>query len=81
LGESFKVKDTNIVEINDNSWIKYLGEFNEGLKNGIGKEEHKNAYFVGRFKHGKINGIGSFHINKNQWIQGIWNDNVLQKEI
>jgi DNA polymerase-3 subunit epsilon len=69
LEEYFKLKGYISIEFNDWNCIfkKYIGEFKNDLKNGIGTLTTEDYTYIGEFKNDKFNGIGTknFHYKES----------------
>ena len=64
---------------NDNLIELYEGEFNNGDKEGYGREIREDYYYQGQFKDGDFHGYGQLHyddgtIEKGQFKDGFFNE-------
>ena len=65
------------IYINDETGVKYEGEWKNSMKNGIGIEIYKNNFYQGNFVNGKRNGIGEYFWERNVFYSGEWKNNLM----
>lgn len=74
--EKYYVEDFDKIE---NGWIKYEGQFQEGLKHKFGIILLSNGdSFIGNFKKNKLEGRGSYTKPNKPVIVGQWENNKLK---
>jgi serine/threonine protein kinase len=72
-------KGCGIVEYGEKfSYHRYIGEFNEGKFEGVGKLTFKDGCeYIGEFKNGKYDGQGTFRSKDGSLFRGTWRQEKL----
>ena len=72
--------DHKLFDLSRGYWLRFEGEFLEGLMNGFGTllMEGKEK-FSGCFKMGVIEGYGCFYKRSGELVSGLWSENAFQR--
>lgn len=79
LEQEFDFKDFNKLK---EFWVCYEGDFKGNFFDGMGDLILSNGEkFVGKFERGVVNGEGCFYKNNGEMELGLWENNILVKDL